>query len=150
MFFEGGGLLQPCGWVLNSSSPSAAYMRQWIGSALVQIMACHLFGAKPLSKPMLGYKQTSVTFQSKYKTFNCIWKYCESSLQWVIPSLKGPLGLAGGNRYHWITIPILRLASSWTAVTWQQFGIDGGSSYPWSQLIAGRVTWPQRINLIRL
>ena len=36
-------------------SPSAAYMRQWIGSALVQIMACRLVGAKPLSKLMLGY-----------------------------------------------------------------------------------------------
>ena len=60
-------------------------MCQWIGSALVQIMACHLFGAKPLSKPMLGYcqlnpkQQTSVKFQSKYKTFHSrkyIWKYC--------------------------------------------------------------------------
>ena len=30
---------------------------QWIGSALVQIMACRLFGAKPLSKPMQGYCQ---------------------------------------------------------------------------------------------
>ena len=37
---------------INSSAPSAAYMRQWIGSALVHIMACRLFGAKPLSKPM--------------------------------------------------------------------------------------------------
>ena len=36
---------------------SAAYMRQWIGSAQIQIMACRLFGAKPLSKPMLGYHQ---------------------------------------------------------------------------------------------
>ena len=35
----------------------AAYMRQWIESALVQIMACRLFGAKPFSKPMLGYRQ---------------------------------------------------------------------------------------------
>ena len=41
----------------NSSSPSAAYMHQWTGSALVQIMACPLFGTKPLSKPMLGYCQ---------------------------------------------------------------------------------------------
>ena len=32
----------------NSSSPSVAYMHQCIGSALVQIIACHLFGAKPL------------------------------------------------------------------------------------------------------
>ena len=35
--------------------PSATYMRQWIGSALLQIMACSLFRAKPLSKPILGY-----------------------------------------------------------------------------------------------
>ena len=34
----------------NSSPPSATYMRQWLGSELVQIMACRLFGAKPLSK----------------------------------------------------------------------------------------------------
>ena len=27
--------------MINSSSPSAAYMRQWIGSALVQMTACH-------------------------------------------------------------------------------------------------------------
>ena len=43
-------------------------MCQWIGSALVQIMACRLFGAKPLYKPTLGYcqldpwGQTSVNF----------------------------------------------------------------------------------------
>ena len=35
--------------------PTATYMRQWIGPALVQIMACRLFGTTPLSKPMLDY-----------------------------------------------------------------------------------------------
>ena len=68
---------------INSSPPSAAYMRQWTGSALVQIMACRLIGAKPLSEPMLTYcqldlwEQTSVKFKSKYKTFhswNFKWK----------------------------------------------------------------------------
>ena len=44
----------------NSSPPSAANIRQWIGSALVQIMACCLFGTKPLSKPMLGYCQSDL------------------------------------------------------------------------------------------
>ena len=34
---------------INSSLTSAVYMRQRIGSALVQIMACRPFGAKPLS-----------------------------------------------------------------------------------------------------
>ena len=43
------------GLIVNSSPPSATYMCQWIGSALVQIMACCLFGAKPLSNPTLGY-----------------------------------------------------------------------------------------------
>ena len=40
---------------VNSSPSSATYMCQWTGSALVQIMACHLFVAKPFSNPMLGY-----------------------------------------------------------------------------------------------
>ena len=38
-------------------SPSVTYIRQWIMSALLQIMACRQFGAKPLSKPILGYCQ---------------------------------------------------------------------------------------------
>ena len=42
---------------VNSSPASAALMRQWIRSALVQIMAWRLFSTKPLSKPMLGYCQ---------------------------------------------------------------------------------------------
>ena len=43
-------------WV-NSSPLSATYMHQGIRSALVQIMAWCLFGAKPLSKWMLTYCQ---------------------------------------------------------------------------------------------
>ena len=40
--------VNPC-W--HTSSPARApYMRQWIGSALVQIMDCRLFGARSLSK----------------------------------------------------------------------------------------------------
>ena len=43
--------------IFNSSPPSAAYMRQWTGSSLVQVMACRLFGAAPLSEPILAYCQ---------------------------------------------------------------------------------------------
>ena len=69
---------------INSSPPSVAYRHQWIGLVLVQIMACHLFHARPLSKPMLIYfqldpwEQILMKFESKYKTFHsqkCIWKY---------------------------------------------------------------------------
>ena len=35
--------------MFNLSPPSAAYMRQRIELAMVEIMACHLFGAKPFS-----------------------------------------------------------------------------------------------------
>ena len=41
--------------VFNSSPPSAEYMCQRTVSALVQVMACRLFGTKPLPKPMLTY-----------------------------------------------------------------------------------------------
>ena len=42
---------------LTLSPPSAVYMHQSTGSALVQIMACRLFGAKPFPEPMLTYCQ---------------------------------------------------------------------------------------------
>ena len=45
---------------INSYPPNATYMHQWIGSALVQIMACRLFGAKPLSKSILYYCQADL------------------------------------------------------------------------------------------
>ena len=48
--------------LINSSAPSTAYMRQWIGSALVQIMPCRLYNAKSLAKPMLDYCQVDNNF----------------------------------------------------------------------------------------
>ena len=38
---------------INWSVSSAAYMRQWTGSALFQV--CRLFGTKPLPEPVLPY-----------------------------------------------------------------------------------------------
>ena len=40
---------------INSSKPNDSYLHKQTRPSLVQIMACHLFGAKPLSKPMLAY-----------------------------------------------------------------------------------------------
>ena len=62
---------------LNTQSypPSAAYMCQWIGSSLVQVMACRLLGAKPLPEPMLPYcqlnswEQISVKFEPEFYHF---------------------------------------------------------------------------------
>ena len=49
---------------------------QWTGSTLVQVMACRLFGAKPLPEPMLAYcwldswEQISVKFESEFYRFH--------------------------------------------------------------------------------
>ena len=37
--------------------PSAAYIRRWTGSALVQVMTCRLSGAKPWPEPILPHCQ---------------------------------------------------------------------------------------------
>ena len=59
------------------------YMCLWTGSSLIHVMACHLFGTKPLPEPMMAYRQLdlweqySVNFLSKLNYFhwqNCIWK----------------------------------------------------------------------------
>ena len=42
---------------VNSSPQSAAYVRRSIGSALLQIMVCRLFGTKPLSGQTFRYSQ---------------------------------------------------------------------------------------------
>ena len=61
---------------VNLSPPSAVYMRQWTGSALFQIMTCHLFGAKPLPEQMLVYCQLdswehiSVKFEPEFYHFH--------------------------------------------------------------------------------
>ena len=82
-------------------------MRQRVGSTLVQIMACRLFGTKSLSQPMLVYcqsdpwEQISVEFQSKYQTFHSgkyIWKYRLSKWR---PFCPGGGGGGGGGR-RWV------------------------------------------------
>ena len=46
--------------IVNSSHPSTAYMCQWTVPALVQVMACHLFSAKPLPEPVLTFVNWSL------------------------------------------------------------------------------------------
>ena len=38
--------------LINLSPPGAAHVHHWIGSALIQVTACCLFGAKHLSEPI--------------------------------------------------------------------------------------------------
>ena len=88
---------------LNSSPPSAAYMRQWIGSALVQIMACRLFGAKPLSKPLLGYCQLNPQEQTSSETLIKIQKFSFTKIHLKISSAKWwPFCRGGDELMHWL------------------------------------------------
>ena len=60
----------------NPSPPTAAYMCQWTGSVLIQVMVCRLFGVKPLPEPTLAYcqldswEQISVKFESEFCHFH--------------------------------------------------------------------------------
>ena len=73
-----------CLWAMRIADyPSATYMRKWTVSSLVLVMACRLFGAKPLPEPLLpscqldSWEQISVTFESEFDHFHsgkCIWK----------------------------------------------------------------------------
>ena len=64
----------------NSLWLSEAFIHQETSQALVQFMACCLFGAKPSSKLMLDkcqwdpWKQNDMQFESKYK--KCLTRKC--------------------------------------------------------------------------
>ena len=71
------------GTIVNLLRPRDVYMRRWTWSSLVQIMVWCLFGAKPLSKPMLTSNQLEhkdkINEISKYEYFHsrkCVWKGC--------------------------------------------------------------------------
>ena len=78
---------EPCleNYSFNSLKPSDPYLRQWSRPSLVYLMACRLFGTKPLSEPMMTYCQfdhkehISMKHYLKFRSFHsrkCIWKDC--------------------------------------------------------------------------
>ena len=62
-------------FALSSPRADGAYMRQWAGLLLIQVMACRLVGAKPLLEAMLTYcqlypwEQPSIKFWMKINIF---------------------------------------------------------------------------------
>ena len=66
-------------WSCCSSPPNATYRRRWSGTSLVYIMACRLFGANPLSKPMMTSHQShlvnrlqwNISELSNFHRWNC-------------------------------------------------------------------------------
>ena len=74
--------------MLTHLSLGATHMRQWIGSALVQIMACCLFVAKPLSEPMLDYCQLETWEQNCGEILITIQNFPFTKMLLKIPSAK--------------------------------------------------------------
>ena len=73
--------------LIKTSPPSAAYMHQWTGSALVQIITCHLLGTKPLHNQCLvivkwtlrNNLQWNFNQIQNFHSQKCIWK-CKSAV----------------------------------------------------------------------
>ena len=100
----------------NSSPPSAVYIRKCIGLVLVQITGCRLFGAKPLSKPILSYCIVDWTLRNKYQ-WNCfqntkffIHKKASENIVCEMPAI-----LSRGRWVKWYSPPTFTstCASSW-------------------------------------
>ena len=99
---------------INSLRPSDTYMRQYNIPTLVQIMACRLFGAKPLSEPMLPYSQLdpkeliSLKLYLKFRSFHsrkCTWK-CH---------------LRNGNYLALASLAIKAAILRWQNINWYDF-----------------------------
>ena len=95
-------------------------MRQWIASALVQIMACRLFGVKPLSVPMLDYhkldswEQASLVFFIKIHNFSFAKMHLKiSSAKWR-PFCPGEMSLS---IIHYTDVIMTTMASQITSLT---------------------------------
>ena len=77
--------------VFTSSPTSVAYMRQWIGSALGQIMACHLARTISTQRPKHDLPTSAVSLikkvKSKYSRSN-LWK-CKPNLNFNFHSKSG-------------------------------------------------------------
>ena len=109
-------------------------MRQRTGSALVQILACRLVGAKPLPEPMRMHcqlgpsEQTSVKFGNTNFSFRKMylkmsygkwWPFClgvEESNGWLVHGWKNKDG---------------RIKD------WKDGGLHAGSRSPWASIASG-------------
>ena len=81
---------------LNSSPPSAAYMRQWTQQPLLQVKkACRLFGARPLLEAMLMYCQLGPlgTNFSEIRLKNRNFSFMKSTQLTVVVAVLVPYSL---------------------------------------------------------
>ena len=86
--------------------PSAAYLRQWIGSALVQKMACRLFGVNPFLNQL--WVIVNCTLKNKIQwnfdqnTKNVIFENASENVVWEMAAI-----LTGGDELIRSTEPLI-------------------------------------------
>ena len=85
-------------YIFNSSHPSATYMREGVGSTMIQVMSWRLFGAKLISKLMLVIVNWSLRNQLQWNCSEDV--FCDIGgdfVQWWMDEKhkqlsKGPMG----------------------------------------------------------
>ena len=94
--------------IFNSSPPSAAYLHQWIGWALVQIMACSLLGANPSSEPVSGYCQWNPWEETADKFLIKIQNFLFTKMHLKISSVKLRSFCFGGDEFNvwWFALEV--------------------------------------------
>ena len=120
MALDGGSIhLNKWWWVFNPSRPSDAYMRQWNGSLLVQVMACML-GAKPLPESKLYWFQWVSQQYIPMKFCLEIPLFSFKKMYFKIPSAKCQPFCSGLNivkaRRYWVTTPKLHQMCTMTVI----------------------------------
>ena len=91
----------------------AANMRQWIASALVQIMACRLLGSKSLYKPVLGYCQLDVRHKLQWNCNKIQNFHSQNTSETIIFETAATLSMG----YESITVLQSNNARDWGAVS---------------------------------
>ena len=64
---------KPCHSLMNSLRSGDEYIRHWTGPSLFRVMACRLFGAKPLPVPEQWWFIVNWILTNNIQS-NCIWK----------------------------------------------------------------------------
>ena len=91
------GIIRPRS--VNSVRLSDAYMCWWSGSSSDQIMTCRLFGAKPLSWPMLIGMYCKLDLKAHFSNF--IWNLKKKILLKMLSATQWPFCLSLSELTHW-------------------------------------------------
>ena len=138
---------------VNSSPHSAAYMHRWIGSALLQIMVCRLFGTKPLSEQTFRYSQELSPGPLVYRN-KLQWNFNQNrklfihgnASEYIVCEMAAILSRGGGGLTE---RELSMLSDHWNAFSILMFGLIFtsfiGTFYRWSQW-----HWIKYLNIIHV